>query len=206
MSDLIALFHVIDLRLGLDEALALRRVGRARRSARSRKGWITRRDRDGTATAAANGDLPVLRTAKPGPKASPNEPQPTPYKQNHPQHRGDSSMSLFSRLFGRKASFADHRRANDWKPGDLAVCIDGADWRPVMADDPAEGDVLRVTAVKDKISSDRRSYYLYFAEKAPERGWEYTAFRKPVEDSEPAEEEFTALIKRPVRKTGRVRA
>jgi hypothetical protein len=59
MSDLIALFHVIDLRLGLDEALALRRVGRARRSARSRKGWITRRDRDGTATAAANGDLPV---------------------------------------------------------------------------------------------------------------------------------------------------
>lgn len=35
----------IDLEHDIDLALALRRVGRARRQAASRKGWATRRDR-----------------------------------------------------------------------------------------------------------------------------------------------------------------
>jgi hypothetical protein len=43
MTALLPILHEIDLRLGIDEALALRRAGRPRRQDRSRRGWITRR-------------------------------------------------------------------------------------------------------------------------------------------------------------------
>lgn len=42
-QSLLPILREIDLRVDLDEALALRRVGRPRRSERSRKGWRTRR-------------------------------------------------------------------------------------------------------------------------------------------------------------------
>lgn len=42
-QSLLPILREIDLRVGLDEALALRSIGRERRQERSRKGWRTRR-------------------------------------------------------------------------------------------------------------------------------------------------------------------
>lgn len=113
------------------------------------------------------------------------------------------------RIFRRKEAPAapavhDRRQPNDWKAGDLAVCIvPTGQWFPGHPADPAEGELLRVKRVYDEVGNypdgyRARSYFLTFETK-PESGWEVTGFRKPIADAEPAEDEFTALIRRPVR-------
>lgn len=91
----------------------------------------------------------------------------------------------------------------DWRPGDLAQCI-ADDWIIPTGEDPKIGDILRVTKVLD-LTGDYpnagrvRFYALRFEGKRWQGGWETAAFRKLRPVLEPAEEEFTNLIKRPVR-------
>lgn len=109
-------------------------------------------------------------------------------------------MSFFGRLFGRKPAAPDLRVSNDWRAGDLAVCIavpDYSHWlgRPV----PNQGEVCRVTAVYEgvvTIGLHIGSPCFFLRLEGYPHGYSTFAFRKAVEDTEPAEAEFTALIKR----------
>lgn len=122
-------------------------------------------------------------------------------------------MSLFSRLFGRKpkpaplkqAPLRDRRHMNeDWRVGDLAVCLYG-NWAHALSDDPARGEINRVSFVCDGVdhSGRIRTYGLGFVDKSQSHAWATTCFRKVRPDTTEAEEEFTALIKRPVRQRER---
>lgn len=112
-------------------------------------------------------------------------------------------MSLFSRLFGRKRAIEDRRQSNNWKAGDLAVCVQD-DWLPDIGVEriaaPAIGEVRRVRAVADVTFKRGVREYALNLETYGDSWMSCFAFRKAVEDTEPAEAEFTALIKRPVKK------
>lgn len=113
-------------------------------------------------------------------------------------------MSFWSRLFGRKPSVIDARHmSEDWKIGDLALCIRD-DWTYSDLYDPHVGDLLHVSAIRDGVDERSRTRIigLAFREKPFHFSWSNMAFRKAKEVSEPAEAEFTALIKRPVRELG----
>lgn len=112
-------------------------------------------------------------------------------------------MGFWKRMFGRKQVTIDMRETNDWKAGDLAVCIDD-DWTSAAAQvaKPALGDVNRVTGIEDEFATydpNVRAYFLCL-EGYGSTSFQTQMFRKAVEDAEPAEAEFTLLIKRPVRK------
>jgi hypothetical protein len=114
-------------------------------------------------------------------------------------------VSLWTRFFGRKSEPTPDERGDgwQWQVGDLAVCI-GNDWNPGCAVDlawvPEVGEVLRVAGIEDSFGTyiNARIIVLFFRDKPC--GWDHRGFRKALEDAEPAEAEFTALIKRPIRK------
>jgi len=86
------------------------------------------------------------------------------------------------------------RSTEDWAPGDLAVCISTAGFRPGDIA-PKEGDYLRVT----KICDDQR--FLHFEGKPTGRHWLATHFRKVKPDAKPAaDEEWVEQLKHMRRK------
>lgn len=87
----------------------------------------------------------------------------------------------------------------DWRVGDLAECI-ASRWADSDSADPVKGEIRRVSGIIDGVN-DRyavRVLALSFEGYGAE-SWCTTGFRKIRPLHEPAEEEFTALIKRPVR-------
>ena len=113
-------------------------------------------------------------------------------------------VSLWSRLLGRKRPpvIIDRREYNDWRVGNLAVCVND-DWTeeaPPHIPLPKIGEIFRVREIRDRVGlMNCRCYFLYF-ESPFDYGYESRNFRKAVEDNRAAETEFTALIKRPARK------
>lgn len=113
-------------------------------------------------------------------------------------------MSLWSRLFGRKPQRLNKNDGVTWSVGDLAVCV-ADNWIFNSGNDPKVSDVLRVVAVQHAVVDMRprglavmvAATWLQF------RGhmiwYTSTGFRKAEEDRAPAEAEFTALLRRPVR-------
>lgn len=108
-------------------------------------------------------------------------------------------MSFFSRLFGRnQRQLTDGRKlSEDWKVGDLAVCLIDR-WWPGTASDPKKGDLLRVSCVSEGIVTGRDYLVigLRFESKPQHIFWNNINFRKVRPDLEPAEATFAALIKK----------
>lgn len=109
-------------------------------------------------------------------------------------------MSFWSRLFGRETPVEDRRCMNeDWRVGDLAECIGDGPW-DCGDTKPELGDICRVSAVVDAVGTrtNTRNYYLGFV--GLHNRFCCTSFRKILPLHTAADAEFTALIKRPVRK------
>lgn len=74
------------------------------------------------------------------------------------------------------------RSTEDWKVGDLAVCVETR--LPRMDDiDPTEGAMLRVSAICEG------GLFLHFEGKPQDRHWLAAHFRKVRPDTEPAADE-----------------
>lgn len=108
---------------------------------------------------------------------------------------------LLSRLFGRKPAppppVIDRRdNSEDWRVGDLAVCLVDGEWEPVDTG-PRIGDVRRVSGIEERVGHVSKALLvcLTFGE-FPGFAYSSASFRKIRPDAEPCEEEFTALIKR----------
>lgn len=82
----------------------------------------------------------------------------------------------------------------DWRAGDLAVCVFDEWYRPCL-EAPKVNDLLRVSGVTEGVGDQNYgSYFLSFSGKPYQ--WECIAFRKVGPDARAAETEFTAYIKR----------
>lgn len=90
-------------------------------------------------------------------------------------------MSL-SKLLAALIMSSLPRSTEDWKPGDLAICINGV-W-PVANDaNPKEGDLVRVRHVC------MAGLFLHFEGKPDDRHWMAVHFRKAERDTAPADDE-----------------
>lgn len=113
-------------------------------------------------------------------------------------------MWPFKRKPGRGTTAPkDNRFWNeDWQVGDLALCVLVGTWPWPDLYDPQDGDVLRVSATAEELGSyGSLISVLKFEGKPQNLGWQCIAFRKIRQSHDPAEAEFTALIraKRPVK-------
>lgn len=100
----------------------------------------------------------------------------------------------------------DCRNMNeDWKPGDLAECIDDG-WSHPNPHCPKVGDVLRVSAVLTGITQDSRLIYaLKFVGKPGTEAFETVCFRKLRPVQEPAEAKWAQWLKDTLRTPEHVR-
>lgn len=95
-------------------------------------------------------------------------------------------MRWLSRIFRRAPpprEVVDRRDWNeDWRVGDLAVCIVDGGWIPGSQYDPAFNDVLRVSGIVEGSraygNQDIWCYGLCFEGKPQNASWECSRFRK----------------------------
>lgn len=92
----------------------------------------------------------------------------------------------------------DRRSANDWKCGDLAVCV-ASRWHPDVQSQvsmiPVAGEVYRVCEVYEAINQQHILAYWLCIEGFGKIGFESSAFRKAVQDRDACEEEFRIAIR-----------
>lgn len=103
-------------------------------------------------------------------------------------------MNLLRRLFSRKPKPPVDRRgwSEDWKVGDVAVCVN-ANWDWTHEADPKVGDVLRVSSLWEGPTPDKAvvGSGLRFVGKPQNIAWESKSFQK----IRPAEQCFTEAMR-----------
>lgn len=103
--------------------------------------------------------------------------------------------------FGRRKPLPpteiDKRMTEDWRVGDLAVCI-FEDWEIHWPENPKINDLLRVAAVDVAFSfmQEKRFIALGFESKPPQKRWNNTAFRKANNANEPGTMNIDEMIRR----------
>ena len=91
--------------------------------------------------------------------------------------------------------------SEDWKAGDLAICAIGpyGGWPAQNPFDPKDGDVLRVTRVRDEIGFNGfyqyRGIFLGFEGKPQDHAWDNRNFRKADVRHEPATKTVEEMIR-----------
>lgn len=92
------------------------------------------------------------------------------------------------------------RMNEDWRPGDLAVCL-GDDWKVPPGEEhlghPRKGDVLMVARVEPSVSyPDRRRVWALTLRGYSTRKYDAASFRKVVPDVSSEQTELSERIKR----------
>lgn len=106
---------------------------------------------------------------------------------------------MIGRLFRRRRRpsppIEDLRTSEDWRVGDLALCVSDHWERPEPCD-PHVGDVLRVSAVCTGVTPDNHLIIgLRFEGKPQTTAWSNISFCKITPTQEPADEEFRVFLK-----------
>lgn len=91
----------------------------------------------------------------------------------------------------------------DWRPGDLAYCLNG-DWSP--SGGPAKGEICRVADVFPGFNSVTNEPGWGLRLEGWKPAYAATSFRKVHPDRQQASSEFSDYIKRVIRKARKVEA